>query len=215
MPLLLDKNIDSHTRIAVWKNEETNSFFEEALKLTAQEIKDCEDMKPHRQREWLSSRYLLDLISEDNQRVPLIKTSTGKPTRKSCAKCISISHSRDYVAVMISELRSGIDIQREEAKIAKIAHKFISNEEFKHLPKQKRLPYYHVFWGAKESMYKAYGLNKLEFREHMHLYPFRLYDKKVELRGWVRKDDVSQDYDVYMEELEETYLVYCIMSTKE
>lgn len=212
MPLLLDKKLNTNTRLAVWKIDEPNEFFLDALQLTKKELVAYESMRPHRQQEWLSSRYLLDSISDDEKRKAISKSDLGKPFRKNCNKYISISHSRKYAAVIISDYKVGIDIQVNEDKIARIAHKFINEEEQSHIPKKNKEAYYHVFWGAKESMYKAYGLKGLEFRDHMHLYPF-VYDREnLELKGWVRKNETTQDYNLYVEKVKKAFLVYCILN---
>lgn len=214
MPLLLDRELANNTRLAVWKVKEENSFFLSALGLSKKERTDYDKMRPHRQKEWLSSRYLLHFISAEKERKRLVKTESGKPSIQGCNRFISLSHSKDMVAVMISDDRVGLDIQKEEAKISRIQHKFISEQEYASIPEENLLAYYHVFWGAKESMYKAYGLKELEFKDHMHLYPFRFYKNELEIKGWVRKDMVAQDYDISVERIARSYLIYCIM-TKE
>jgi len=211
MPLLLYHIIDTHTRVAVWKATEAPDYFLEALMLTSSEQAHYDKMKPHRQKEWLSSRYLLHKISGDEQRTTITKTKLGKPERAHCRKYISISHSKDFTAAVISDRKVGIDIQKPEKKIEKIAHKFISKQEALRLEESRLHDYYHIFWGAKEAMYKAYGLKKLEFREHMHLYPFRVSDTDMEIKGWVRKNGTSQDYQLLVKRIEGTYLVVSML----
>jgi len=212
MPLLLDKNIDNNTRLAVWKVDESNDFFISKLGLSKSEKEAYADMRPHRQQEWVSSRYLLHLISADKKRRQVVKAASGKPSRKGCEKYISLSHSKNLIAAMISDKRVGLDIQKEEAKISRIQHKFISENEYKRIPEENILDYYHVFWGAKESMYKAYGLKELEFKDHMYLFPFSFYSNKIEIKGWVDKEQLHQDYDISVEKLAGAYLIYCIMT---
>ncbi len=210
MPLILDKSVDEHTRLAVWDAQEGNAYFKRSMQLTSAEKKAYQEMKPHRQREWMTSRFLLHYISSDKDRKPILKTEFGKPYRKDCHKHISISHSKDKVAVIISNRSVGIDIQNEVDKITRIQHKFISDAESSKLPKQNLVPYYHVFWGAKESMYKAHGTKELEFKKHMHVYPFKFFKKDLELKGWVRKDDFDETYDLYVHKIKDDYLVYCM-----
>ena len=210
MPLLLDKNIGNDARLAVWDAQEGNAYFKRSLKMTSQEKEAYTNMRPHRQREWMTSRFLLDYISDDKTRCPILKTKHGKPYRENCNKHISISHSKDKVAVILANKPVGIDIQNEVEKITRIQHKFISDSERLHLPASNLVPYYHVFWGAKESMYKAYGIKELDFKEHMHVYPFKYFSDKMELCGWVRKDDYDEDFDLFVEKLSDNYLVYCL-----
>ena len=116
---------------------------------------------------------------------------------------------RDRVAVIISNRSVGIDIQNEVEKITRIQHKFISDSESAKLPQKNLVPYYHVFWGAKESMYKAFGTKELEFKKHMHVYPFSFFKNDLELKGWVRKDNFDMTYNLFVHKIENDYLVYC------
>jgi len=211
MPLLLDRKIDNHSRVAVWKVTEDPSFFLGYLDMTKKEAAAYKEMRPHRQKEWLSSRYLLHLISEDSKRRKITKTKTGKPERVNCPRYISISHSKEYTAVIISEKRTGLDIQKPEKKISRIAHKFISKEEALRIDELYLQDYYHIFWGAKEAMYKAYGLKKLEFRHNMHLFPFIVSGRDIELKGYVDKGAIHQQYDLWVHRLEKTYLVVALL----
>jgi len=212
LPLLLDHKIDDHTRVAVWKVEEPTGFFLAALSMSDEEQDNYAQMKPHRQLEWLSSRYLLHLVSGDKQRTMITKTELGKPCRDNCPKHISISHSKNYTAVIISSKRVGVDIQAKEKKIGKIAHKFISKQETKRLDVEHLEDSHHIFWGAKEAMYKAYGLKELAFKKHMHLYPFEVSDGQLEIVGWVRKNAIAQDYNITINRVEDTYLVTAILA---
>ncbi len=215
MPLLLDREIENNTRLAVWEIQEPNAFFISELAMSKSELKAYDNMEAHRQKEWLASRFLLHHISLDKMRKRLEKTSTGKPYRAGCNKCISLSHSKQLVAAIISDKKVGIDIQKEESKISRIQHKFISPEESAMLPDDNLMAYYHVFWGAKEGMYKAYGLKELEFKDHMHVYPFSFYQDSIELKGWVHKDEIFQEYDISVEKIAGAYLICCIMNNEQ
>jgi len=210
MPLIIDREIGDHTRLAVWNAQEGNAYFKRSMKMTSSEKSAYLLMKSHRQREWMTSRFLLHYISDDKNRTPILKTEYGKPYRKNNDRHISISHSKDKVAVIISDKTAGIDIQNEVGKITRIQHKFISDAERARLDEENLIPYYHVFWGAKESMYKAYGTKELDFKDHMHLYPFRFFKDQIEIKGWVKKEKIFQSYDVYAEKIDQDYLVFCL-----
>lgn len=212
MPLLLTRRSKYKTCLAAWKVTEDDDFFLKALELSDPEMEVYQKMRPHRKKEWLSSRYLLNLISGDSSRKTILKKADGKPYRKDCNKHISLSHSKNLVAAIISEKPVGIDIQNFVEKISRIAHKFVSPQESLHIPENENLQYYHVFWGAKECMYKAYGLKKLEFKDHMHLYPFKLCEGATEFKGFVQKDEIRQDYELEMEKVENAFLVHCRLS---
>lgn len=211
MPLLLIRKGAHNSRIAVWRVEESNDYFLQALQLTEAEQEAYAAMKPHRQREWLSSRFLLHRLAGDKQRHAILKDKHGKPYRENCPEYISLSHSRDFVAVILSEKPVGIDIQKKEDKITRIAHKFVNQLEDNRIPDSTAPDYYHAIWGAKESMYKAYGKKNLDFKKHMHVYPFQFLQSITAFRGHVSKEEIKQDYHLELQKIDGAYLVYCVM----
>jgi len=215
MPLIYKKDIDAQTKLAVWEATEPDDFFKEHLQLNSEEIHQLSLMKPHRLREWLSSRYLCHLMSGGSCRIELIKDDYGKPSLKELDSYISLSHSKNRTAFIFSDKRVGIDIQYEENKIARIQHKFISLKEKAAIDNNQELAAFHIFWGAKECMYKAYGKKELDFKKHMHLYPFKIFQEQLELKGWVRKNEVSQYYDIHVDMLDNYFLTFAIHSNEE
>ncbi len=211
MPLIFRKQLDNSTELAVWERIEEDQFFISSLQMTKQEEKDLENMRSHRQKEWLTSRYLLNIICPSECRLLIQKDTMGKPTLEHNTYNISISHSRNHIAVIKSNKLVGIDIQHEEEKIVRIQHKFISEREHSMIDPNHLLSSYHIFWGAKECMYKAYGKREIEFRDHMHLYPFKYYQTQLELSGWLRKSETDQNYNIYTDKLDHYYLSYAIL----
>jgi len=211
MPLIFHKTVDDQTTLAVWQVQETNDYFLAELKLTAEEKEAYDLMKKHRQREWLSSRYLVHVLRGDKNRLPISKTEHGEPFIANQDQFLSISHSKAYTAAILSDKKVGIDIQMPEPKINKIAPKFVSHSEMKRIPREHQLDYYHILWGAKESMYKAYALKQLDFRGHMHVYPFIYSDGPIEFKGQIEKYNLEQAYNLYMQKVEAAYLVYSIL----
>lgn len=215
MPLIYDKKLEHcNTRIVVWEATEPTSFFIEALQLSDDELDKLNGLKPHRKTEWLTSRYLCQVIDDNICRRLIVKDEHNKPSIQDSRKHISLSHSRNRAAVIISDVRVGIDIQRQEDKISRIQHKFISLEEHEHIDNDHIDDSYHIFWGAKECMYKAYGKRQIEFKEHMHLYPFKYYNPKLEIKGWLRKNNINQSYDIHTDKIDDYYLVFSILNNE-
>jgi phosphopantetheinyl transferase len=211
MALIFEKKIGHHTKVAVWQSTEESAYFADALDLTTSERQNLEHMHPRRQKEWLTSRFLIHRITDARVRVPVDKDFCGKPSLQGTHQHISISHSRDMVAVAYSDHCVGIDIQHEEEKIIRIKDKFISAREASRIDSRHTIESYHIFWGAKECMYKAYGLKELDFRKHMHVFPFKYYQEELSLRGWVKKDSVHQDYLIHTDRLGPYFLLVASM----
>ena len=213
MALIFQKDLATDGTLAIWEATEELGFFKDNLSLTKEEESHLNTMKPHRSKEWLVSRFLLHKISGDEKRVRILKDENGRPYREGCNKFVSISHSKEFVAAVVSNIVVGIDIQNPVDKIYRIQHKFISDKESQYIEsKDNSLEYYHLLWGSKESMYKAYSKKELDFRKNMYVYPFELFDSKLEFSGKVEKGDIRQEYDLYYENVNNNYLVYCTLS---
>lgn len=85
---------------------------------------------------------------------------------------ISISHSHDLCTVIIhEEENTGIDIQRIDEKINRIAGRFLSDEELEWCVSTRQRT---MAWSMKESLYKIYGIGSYVFREQLLLDSFDL-----------------------------------------
>ncbi|MBL8107789.1 MAG: 4-phosphopantetheinyl transferase family protein, partial [Anaerolineales bacterium] len=88
------------------------------------------------------------------------------------------------------------------SKMPRLAPKFLHPLEAAFLQKHGndvQFDLMHVFWTAKESLYKAYGLKELDFRAHMRLRPFQWKGYFGSATGWIHKDDFRQEYRLYFE----------------
>jgi len=124
----------------------------------------------HRKREWLAVRVLLyKMIGETKE---ICYKESGKPYLADKSYHISISHTRGYVAVMISKTnRVGIDIEVLSQRALKVAHKFVDETELIYPPTDKitHSEILTLIWSAKETMYKCMDSREILFREELHV----------------------------------------------
>ncbi len=208
MPLHLKYDQDSDSEIAVWELTETESYFRDKLSIHESEKSIIEGLSKRKLLEWLSSRYLLHLMSGRVDRGKFTKDIHGKPHLEDSNYHISISHSTDLVAVVASKLLVGIDIQHYVAKIHRIQHKFVNEEELLNVPESLTLEALHVIWGAKESLYKAYGKRSLDFKKNILLTGIDLTERYGEFRGQVIKDKYTKDFIINFRLFEKFTIVY-------
>jgi len=184
-----------------------------------------------RRHEWLASRWLLHKMTGAPQRLPLAKDAFSKPFfHENQHLACSLSHSHGIVGALISDfrfqnpdsrlriippsnLKSGIwnldsgigcDIQVLVPKMPRLAPKFLNLKESKFVQKHTASAQYdlfHVFWTAKESLYKAYGLKALDFRVHLRVEPFKWKENTGAAKGWVEKDNFRQAYRLRFEKI--------------
>src|SRR5690606_35147540 len=123
----------------------------------------------------------------------------GKPYLLNFPHHISLSHSYDYAAVMVSEDRLvGIDIEIIKDKIERVAKKFLSPEELDFIDPQHAIEHLYICWCAKESVYKLYGKNNVSFLNNIRLTPFHWAESGT-FKASLNLKDEHREYDVQFE----------------
>lgn len=139
-------------------------------------------MKMLHNTQFLSTRILL--FAYAGLKFPIIKNQYGEPL--SDGVHVSISHSHDYAAIIISKTkRVAIDLEKRDERINRVAHKFIHEVE-QFFKEEERTIYYTLIWSAKETLYKLYTANEVIFKDELRIHPFS-YSADGEIRGEVLK----------------------------
>lgn len=127
----------------------------------------------HRRLEWLSVRVLLyQLLGEAKE---IGYESSGKPYLTDRSFFISISHTKGYVAVILSPTAEvGVDIEQYGQRVHKVAHKFMREDERAGIYDDDTTWGLLLHWSAKEVMFKCMGTAEVDFREHLYIVPFEL-----------------------------------------
>lgn len=208
MSIFLKKNIHPKGQIGLWRIEEPEQFFFNELTLSSSHHQQLQKKHPSKRLEWLASRFLLHQMSNGD----ICETDDkGKPFLKYSSSQISISHSGEFAAVALHPHQTiGIDIQKITPRIKKIAHKFMREEEKNSLQHQHTLEHLHVYWGAKEALYKAYGKKELDFRGHIHIEPFDYQQGGGQTFGKVKKGNFLAQFNIIYEHLRDYILVYAV-----
>lgn len=192
--------------VACWKLDESPDYFSEQLDLSHVEKAQLDRVHPSRKLEWLASRHLINQMI-GGERTAFKKDSFGKPFLDHSHLEISVSHSRDYVAGAKALFKCGVDIQKFNPKIKRLAKKFLSDRELNSFTEEDELIALHVYWGAKESMYKAYGRKKLTFKRDMYLQPFECSQNKGRTIGVVQFDKHIETYEIHWTIIDEEYML--------
>jgi phosphopantetheinyl transferase len=172
MPLFYQQHINQTTKLAIWKIEESESFFAETVPLQR------DITHPHKRLQHLAGRYLLRFLFPDFPYCEILIADTRKPYLANEAYHFSISHCGDFAAAIVSKNeRVGIDMEIPSEKIYRIAHKFVNEEEnvmlevetaneqlTKDQPTNQQIHKLTILWCAKETMFKWYALGNVDFR---------------------------------------------------
>lgn len=171
MPLYKTITVNPGTKVFIWKVEEPYDKLSEGIKLTAHCQNRVNGMKSeiHR-RGFMSIRHLMALAGYEDQN--LYYDDLGKP-HLTDGKNISITHSFNFTAIIVSDYKVGIDIEKRREKILKIAPKFTPLKEYHTLANEEALiRKLTIVWGAKESIYKMYAEPGLGFLQHINVTDF-------------------------------------------
>ena len=209
MPLIHDHRdiFDSH--ISIWRIDEELDFFRSSIYLYDSEVKEIAHLSQHKLLEWYSSRYLLYKMSDEEWRGPCVKDEHGKPFILGSDRYISLSHSNDWIAAGTSPHAIGVDIQIIVEKITRIAHRIYSPEEIRAVEGDDYILGLHVLWGAKESIYKAYGKRNLEFKKHIRIDPFEIKEE-ISTTASLILDDLQMSFIIKARKIENFVLVYAV-----
>ena len=210
MPLLQHEYLVPEGELGIWGITESEDWFLSRLDLYEAETAQLATIKGHRRLEWLAGRYLLHQLSGRTVRGAFLKDEYGKPHLEDSTYHVSLSHSHNKVALIAGPQVVGVDIQFIVAKIERIAHKYMRDIEMDSLAEQTRLEQLHVYWGAKEALYKCYGKRQLDFRQHIHITPFDYSAQGGTTTGQVVKEDFSAHYQIYYRKDGEFILVSAI-----
>jgi phosphopantetheinyl transferase len=210
MPILKHKNLEPAGELGLWSIEEEEDWFLDHLALSEKEAAQLEQIKGHRRIEWLSARMLIHHMSGREQRGFFYKDEFGKPHLEASQFHISISHSRKIAAAIAAPHSVGIDIQQFVPKIDRLTHKFLNEEEIQNLDTKHRLWHLHVYWGAKEALYKAYGRRQLNFCEHILIDAFSFQAQGGIFQGRIQKNGQKQLFQLAYEFIENYALVYAV-----
>lgn len=189
MPLFFQNIISPNTKLAIWQIDEDESFFLEKVTLQRSIT------HPHKRLQHLAGRYLLRYLFTDFPNEEIEIASTRKPFLPDEQYHFSISHCGNFAAAIVSKNeRVGIDIELITDKVAKIAHKFLNEEEKILVNSQSSMVSNEIknggsvlpltldrrpsiidqkltlFWCAKETVYKWWGKGEVDFKNHIQLH---------------------------------------------
>jgi len=210
MPLLKEISLNPNNKLAVWEMNESLEELMAMVKINDAEKESLKEIKnENRKKQKLCSKQLLKrLTGIDDLKIEY--DLHGKPYLKDSKYKISISHSHQYVAVIIDTEDTGIDIEIIDPKIEKVVHKFVNTEEQQSIKAQNRLEQLYVYWCTKEALYKLYGGGSLVFKTNLLVAPFIYDNNGGTISGKIITDVYSKNCLLHYEKLANCVLVYAV-----
>lgn len=216
MPLHKVIHINATTTIFLWKITETFKDLSEDIELNDSNCIRLNTMKSElHQRAFLSVRKLLKNAGYTD--FELFYDTSGKPYLKD-GKHVSISHSHEFSAIVLSDENIGIDLEMQREKIIRIAEKF-ADEPFVFDARENTADFISkltVIWGIKEAVFKIRNEEGISFKDHIQVFPFEISDGKC--LAELRFNEIVAQYDIFFEEIEsdnsENYTLVCALENK-
>jgi 4'-phosphopantetheinyl transferase len=209
MPLFktikLSRSLGTTTQILIWKVTESYAELLDKVVLNDNNRIRLSGMKSEmHQRAFLSVRKLLQETGHTD--LDLFYDEFGKPHLQG-EKHISITHSHNFSAIIISDETVGIDIELQRDKITRIADKFCDSEfQFLDLESEEYIRKLTVIWGVKEAIFKIRNEKGISFKNHIRVCDFDLESEQTTAE--LHFDNLVKDFKIHFEEIEEFTLVY-------
>jgi len=208
MPIVAKKNTEVGI-LGIWKLSESSTELMSKFNFSEKENEEFRRNKAEKRKtEYLATRLLLqDLL---NEKTEIQYYKTGKPFLENTNKNLSISHSSDFVVVLLSENKIGVDVENTERNMDKIALRFLHEKEFKHIqnleyPKTATV----LYWSAKEAIFKCTNEQNILFNEQITILPFEI-KKEGHFFGTFTFNSSIINYKLWYFFYEKNVTVYCI-----
>lgn len=207
MGLAYSKQLSDSSLLGLWHLSESLTELLAHYPLKPEELPEFEKRKNEkRKKEWLATRLLLGSLLDSTY---FIRYGTnGKPYLSPSTHHISLSHSGDYVAIILNaNSKNGIDIQYIKPSICSGKEYFLSDREIGELPYPENAAYLTTYWCAKECLYKYADTDLTDLKNNLYILPF-----SPQTNGMLQTRILSPEYPevipLHYHHLDDYVLVY-------
>ncbi len=215
MPLYKVVVLSKTAKLYLWKITEDLSVLRSQIRLKNSSIARLESMKSEsHQKGFLAVRMLLQHNEYDD--FDLYYDAFGKPHIKPQG-CfvkdveISISHSNDFSAIVISQEKVGLDLEQIKDKTLRIAPRFMDVSHLENLSKEEKIKKATVIWGIKESIFKIKNEQGISFPNHIFEEDFSLEEKKS--KAILKFNNREEVFNIIFDTIED-YIYVCAFEKK-
>ena len=210
MPLHKVVYLQPNTKLYLWKISEDFDTLLREVRLKDSSLARLEGMKSKsHQKGFLAVRMILQHLEYTD--FDLLYDEFGKPHLKPQGCSIkdlelSISHSHDFSAIVISEQKVGLDLEQLKNKILKIAPRFMDISHLENLSTEEKIKKATVIWGIKESIFKLKNEVGISFADHISETAFTFEDKIT--TSTLKFNNKEEKFKIQFEQ-EEDYIFVC------
>ena len=214
MALFLIKDLDDdyHSRVGVWKIEESEQELRELCSIPSDELEEISYIKSESLRKQkLAVRALLDQMFED--KVYLNHHDNGKPYIENDATNISITHTDRFVAIILNDTEDvGIDCESLDRDFSAVEKRALSQDEIDELDDdaEDRREQLAIYWCAKEAVYKLISQYGVDFAEQIEVQDFHPRGEGELTATFIHKDGYEEEFDLEYITFERHVLVWVV-----
>jgi len=207
MPLVKQIQLNETCQLVLWKiTEELDDLMacvniNEADKLRLNSFGSIS-----RKKEFITTRILLQSVLGEGIRI--VNNEHGKPLLVNSDYEISISHSKDYVGIMLGvSYEMALDIEYLSDRVYRICDRFLSKDELSFISETNKQLHLYQHWCAKECLIKLYGKKDALLIEELKIFPFK--PSQSVFSGELIRKDYSIKYDFHHQTFDSYLLVWC------
>jgi 4'-phosphopantetheinyl transferase len=209
MPIIKHVKVNESSSWCLWHIEEDEKMLWQQLELPSIPSDFSTISNSTKKLEWMASRlslkYLINLHGCSFG--PIYKDDFGKPFF-STEHHISLAHSYPYAAAIFNyHLPTGIDLEKVQPKLIKVAHKYLNPHEIADVKEDATKAC--VYWTAKEALFKMHGRKRISFKEHLAIAPFHLQPSGI-ITANAMIDNKKLHHEIQYFKIEEYYLSICL-----
>lgn len=209
MPLV-KKIINEVGILGIWELLESVSELEQIIHLSDKEKTEYRQIKFERRKtEFLSTRILTQILISKKAEIEYLPSR--KPKLRGESSHISISHSKNIVAVLITTKHpAGIDVEQIDRHIGRAAKRYLSDKEaddVQHFedPQIGKI----LYWCAKESIFKCTFHQGIQFNRQISIAPFQTFDEGS-FKGTLTTGSAIENYKLWYFRYKNNMVVYCV-----
>lgn len=208
MPLDFIELVEENIHFGVWKITEEESFLHKRALLSDNDEALLEEIHhPTKRLEFLAGRSLIQKLC-DQLSIPytgMFRNEFGKPELYNSNLQVSLSHTGEFVVAIIGDgVNVGIDIEKPQVKMQKIASRLYSQEELAICGDSLEL--ISKIWSAKEVLFKIFMVGEIDFKKHLKIYDFNANYSSC--KGVIYKNDFHQEYTLQFKSFNGYYICF-------
>lgn len=176
MPIAEKYDLDDFG-VVVWEITETEDFFKERISYRSNAN------NPSKALQQMASRYVLELMHPSFPFSQVQQLDSGKLVLQDSPIDFSLTHTAEFAAaIMSSNFKVGIDVEKIDSRVLKVDKKFLNQYELDWLSTldlDSRIKLTTLCWSIKETVFKWWGAGGIDFANHINIHAIEQLNRGI------------------------------------